>query len=150
MSRDITDIIRSILEDEAVYVEELKLSSGGGRMECVLDTDEGIASERLSELSRKIRNNETFIEAGGDDIELELSSPGLDRPLTELRHYRKNINRDLTVEHSLDEPDSPVIGTLVHVSDEEIRLQVKGRGQKLQEYTLPLASVTKAKIKLKW
>ena len=68
---------------------------------------------------------------------LEVSSPGLDFPLSSKRQYLKNIGRKLKV--SLQD-GKELEGELLAVGDAEIRLKVKvkEKGKKATEEEMPL------------
>ncbi|MCK5520019.1 MAG: hypothetical protein KAI81_02810, partial [Candidatus Marinimicrobia bacterium] len=114
----------------------------------VLDTEEGIPSGTLVRISKKIRNNDDFIEIGGDDYEIELSSPGITAELTLPRHFKKNIGRNLRIVHNAEELDSPIITELLGCDDEKVILKGIKKGE--AELHLNYDEIIKAKIKLKW
>ena len=58
---------------------------------------------------------------GEQPYTLEVTSPGVDRPLTEPRHYRRNVTRLLTLT-PLD--GTPVTGRLVSADDEGVTIEV--------------------------
>lgn len=149
MREEIKNIILGLLKDEDVYIESL---SGGDNpdemIKVVLDTEEGIPSGTLVRISKKIRNNDDFIEIGGDDYEIELSSPGITAELTLPRHFKKNIGRNLRIVHNAEELDSPIITELLGCDDEKVILKGIKKGE--AELHLNYDEIIKAKIKLKW
>ena len=72
-------------------------ASGGSRVEVYIDADAGIDFTRCRKISRYL---EAEIEEQGwmnEQYTIEVSSPGLDRPLKFKRQYTKNIGRKLAV-----------------------------------------------------
>ncbi|MGM7670202.1 ribosome maturation factor RimP [Microbacterium sp. A93] len=79
----------------------------------VVDRAEGTDGLDLDELAEAARTVSAALDAAGEDLpglgtepyELEISTPGVSRPLTEPRHWRRNVGRLVTVE-ILAEPGS--------------------------------------------
>ena len=88
----------------------------------------------------------------GERYTLEVSSPGIGRPLTMKRQYIKNIGRKLEV--TLLE-NGKIIGMLKEVTDEKIVLENKERikeGKKkkmvLQQHQIPYTDIKKTIVKI--
>jgi ribosome maturation factor RimP len=98
----------------------------------LVDADQGMTIAACASLSRalsgELETNENLDEA----YILEVSSPGLDYPLTEKRHYQKNSGRSLKV-HLLSGEE--VVGKLKEVEEQGIKLVVtkKEKGKKSVE-----------------
>jgi ribosome maturation factor RimP len=78
------------------YTVEIEMKPGN-KLNVFIDADSGIDFEKCRRLSRYL---ESFIDANGwlgEKYTLEVSSPGLNRPLKFLRQYQKNIGRTLAV-----------------------------------------------------
>ena len=73
---------------------------------------------------------------------LEVTSRGVDRPLTRAQHFRRNRGRLVAVTRP-DQP--PLIGRIVSASEEEVVLLVEDRGE---EHRLPLAGIGKAVVQI--
>jgi ribosome maturation factor RimP len=68
----------------------------------VVDGEHGIGHDELSDVSRDISDALDRAEQRGGELTpgsylLEVSSPGVDRPLTLPRHWRRNVGRLVTV-----------------------------------------------------
>lgn len=83
-----------------------------------LDKDDGLNLDECALLSRfveqKIEENQWL----GESYTLEVSSPGLSRPLLMHRQYRKNVGRELSVE--LKDTHVGVKGKLTEVKENSI------------------------------
>jgi ribosome maturation factor RimP len=81
-------------------LESLKVSAAGRRrlLRVVVDADGGVSLDDIAlasrELSAKLDN---ATEMGEQPYTLEVSSPGVDRPLTQPRHWRRAIGRLVVV-----------------------------------------------------
>ncbi len=101
MSPDITEIIKELaapLADEKnLFLVDVELKTGGGTEVWVyLDGEErGVNLDECTEISRELGFLIDAHEILGDKYRLNVSSPGLSRPLTNKRQYKKNIERTL-------------------------------------------------------
>lgn len=90
-------LLQQYLEDGKYFVVDIKvsLSKIHSKVVILLDSDTGISIDECSDISRKIGKD--LDEIMPDKYTLEVSSPGVDIPLTFERQYRKNIGRNLKV-----------------------------------------------------
>ncbi|NUL47881.1 ribosome assembly cofactor RimP [Cellulosimicrobium funkei] len=76
----------------------------------VVDRSEGTAGLDLDELAEATRAVSAALDAAGEDLpglgtepyQLEVSTPGVSRPLTEPRHWRRNVGRLVAVQIAAD------------------------------------------------
>ncbi len=84
-----------------------------------------------------------------DAYTIEVSSPGLDYPLSSKRQYLKNIGRDLKVTTSADKE---VVGKLLEVDDAGIKMLVrkkeKGKKAPEEEVSIPFEEVKKSIVQV--
>jgi ribosome maturation factor RimP len=96
--------VRAVVEPVVVAagfdLEDLSVTRVGRRhlVRVAVDSDTGVDLDAVADLSRKLSAALDEAEAGGDELitgeyELEVGSPGVDRPLTLPRHWRRNIGR---------------------------------------------------------
>jgi ribosome maturation factor RimP len=85
-------------------LEDLTVARAGRRhvVRVTVDGDGGVSHDELSDVAHEISVALDAAEESGGEITadaytLEVSSPGVDRPLTLPRHWRRNIGRLVTV-----------------------------------------------------
>jgi ribosome maturation factor RimP len=84
---------------------------------------------------------------GEQPYTLEVSSPGVGRPLTEPRHFRRNVGRLLTVDHEAGE----VTGRVTSASSAEVTLEVPAtRATPARTETLPYAGIRRAVVQVEF
>ena len=91
----------------------------GQKLYVFADSDTGMTFEKCQKLSRYL---EAHLDANGwlgDSYLLEVSSPGIDRPLKFLRQYKRNIGRTLAVSTT---DKTQYIGLLQSADDQHIVL----------------------------
>jgi ribosome maturation factor RimP len=113
-------------------LDGLTVSRAGRRhlVRVVVDGDAGVDSGAIAVLARAIstaldeaEDEHGEIVAGG--YTLEVSSPGVDRPLTEPRHWRRNAGRLVKVKVA----DRVLTGRILDVGDDGVTIEVAGTAQ---------------------
>lgn len=118
---------------------------GARVVEVFLDSDAGLGIDELAQFSREIG---LLLEAG-DVIDgryrLDVSTPGLERPLVP-RQFARNVGRTLRVVTAADEASTVVQGTLAEVGPDRILVK-DGTGT---DHEVSFSSIQEAKIVLPW
>jgi ribosome maturation factor RimP len=114
-------------------LEDVSVSPAGRRkvVRVVVDKDGGITLDDVAEVSRVVSDVLDTPEcehllAGA--YTLEVSSPGVDRPLTEQRHWRRNVGRLVRAKLA---DGSTVTGRVRDAGDAEVVLDVDGAARTL-------------------
>jgi ribosome maturation factor RimP len=128
------EVVGPVVARAGYDLEDLSVSRAGRRhvVRVVVDGDEGVSLEAIAELSREISPALDAAEAATGDImaqeyQLEVSSPGVDRPLTQPRHWRRNAGRlvKVTVE------GRGLEGRIIAADDAEVILDVGGTAERV-------------------
>jgi len=77
--------------------------------------------------------------------ELEVSSPGAERPLRNLEEYRRFIGRRANVRYRVGDSEQVAEGRLTAVSDDMIELQL-GEGKHLRTVAIPLVDILSSRL----
>ena len=95
----ITSEITPIIEGSGNYLEEVTITGGSPKiLTVVVDSDSHLTLDQVTVITKEISNIlETLSELGETPFTLEVTSPGIDRPLTRARHWRKNLGRLVNV-----------------------------------------------------
>lgn len=120
----IRDEIAPVLAQAGVDLESVQVQSAGRRelIRVIVDRDGGVDLDLIASLSREISDvldSPACADAVGSSYVLEVSSPGVDRPLTESRHWRRAVGR--LVEARLVD-GSVVTGRLEAADDDAVRI----------------------------
>ncbi|GIG86611.1 hypothetical protein Pen02_15470 [Plantactinospora endophytica] len=93
-------MIEPVVTAAGYDLEDLSVSRAGRRyvVRAVVDGDGGVSLDAVADVSRLLSKAlDQAEETGGDlvagEYQLEVSSPGVDRPLTQPRHWRRNVGR---------------------------------------------------------
>jgi len=96
MNEEISAAIRPIIEATGNYLEELTITTAGKVkiLTVIVDSDAHLNLDQVTAVTKEISLVIEELPVLGDTaFTLEVTSPGLDRPLTKPRHWRKNLDR---------------------------------------------------------
>ncbi|PSK61805.1 Ribosome maturation factor RimP [Micromonospora sp. MH33] len=124
------EVIEPVVTAAGYDLEDLSVSRAGRRhvVRVIVDADGGINLDGVADVSRAVSAAlDAAEEAGGDivagEYQLEVSSPGVDRPLTLPRHWRRNAGRLVKVTVRGPEGDRQVTGRIAAADDERVALE---------------------------
>ncbi len=90
----IADVIRPVVAAAGMDLEAIRVSAAGRRrlLRVVVDSDRGVSLDDAATISRQLSAALDTVAVMGDfPYTLEVSSPGVDRPLTDPRHWRRAV-----------------------------------------------------------
>ncbi|MFD8074557.1 ribosome maturation factor RimP [Streptomyces sp. NBC_00510] len=155
MSTTQSERLRGLLEPLVVKtgleLEEVKVTAAGNRrqLQVIVDSDEGAPLDTLAELSREISQVLDDADAmGGAAYLLEVSSPGVDRPLTEPRHFRRNEGRLVKLTTTAGDE---LVARILAVDEEGLDLEVPGvKGRKPKPARAAFGEIAKARVEIEF
>ncbi len=125
---DLLALLRPAVETAGYDLEQVDVSRLGRRnvVRVVVDADDGISLDDVAAVSRVISDAlddpASGDPVGPDGYTLEVTSPGVDRPLTEPRHWRRAVGRLVRTRVA----GHPVEGRVLGVDDAGVALEVGG------------------------
>jgi ribosome maturation factor RimP len=155
MSTTQSERLRGLLEPlvgaKNLDLEEIEVSRAGRRrvLRVVVDSDEGVDLDECAELSRSISEKLDETDAmGEDEYQLEVTSPGAERPLAEHRHYLRAVGRLARIQlHGGDE----LVARVLTVDDAGLGLEVPGvKGRKSTTRRIEFAQIARARVEIEF
>ncbi|MGY1719347.1 ribosome maturation factor RimP [Blastococcus sp. SYSU DS0552] len=129
----LTAWIRPVVTEAGYDLEELVVTPAGRRsvVRVVVDRDAGVTLDDIAEVSRAVsdvldRNDDGM---GRTPYVLEVTSPGVDRPLTEPRHWRRNTGRLVVVGVGPAGAIEQLTGRITAVDGDGVTLAVEAKGK---------------------
>ena len=118
----IESLLGGILPEFRAFLVDVHLNRGSRRLvvQVLVETDTGITISQCAEISRRLGAALDADSRIDGAYELEVSSPGIDRPLKFLRQYSKNVGRKFRVTIRREQGPSQVEGKLESVTGEEL------------------------------
>ncbi len=102
------DALEPIVAQAGADLEDLELASAGRRtrIRVIVDADGGLDLDAIASISQAVSEALDDPDRAGSTLDglspgpytLEVSSPGVDRPLTQPRHWSRNIGRLVDIE----------------------------------------------------
>ncbi len=116
LNQKINGWIEEYVGDGPIFLVDLQVTQGARRtlISILVDTEVGVTIEECALLSRKLGHHMEENEWIEEAYNLEVSSPGLDYPLTHGWQFKKNIGRQVKV---WLQGEDPVMGVLVGYTD---------------------------------
>jgi ribosome maturation factor RimP len=125
----IADVIRPVIAAAGLDLESVRVSAAGRRrlLRVVVDSDRGVSLDDAATVSRELSAALDTVAVMGDfPYTLEVSSPGVDRPLTDPRHWRRAAGRLVQVTVTDSSGARPVTGRIAAADADEVILDVEG------------------------
>jgi len=129
VQNSITELIAPAVTSAGFFLEEVQIANPGNHriITCIIDGTAPLNLDQVTEISRTISellDEATFM--GDTEFTLEVSSPGLDRPLTQERHWKKNLTRLIKIIYT---DGTEIIGRLKEYDEVNATLveNIKGR-----------------------
>ena len=142
-------LVRPVIEAAGCDLEDLTVTAAGRRsvVRILVDNDAGVTLDDVAGVSRAVgaaldAADEADPGLLGASYVLEVSSPGVDRPLTEPRHWRRNIGRLVSV---TPRRGTAVAGRVVATDDIGITLDLDG-----EQRTLAYTAVVRAAVQVEF
>jgi ribosome maturation factor RimP len=149
-----------LVKEENLELVELEFSSGGPRSSLRIYVDKpaprcgvrrGVTIDECANLSRKVSDFLDMEDLIPYRYNLEVSSPGLDRPLTKKEDFVRRVGEKVRV--LLDEPidgKMELVGVIKNLQEDTLYLSTKPEGANSvegeEEKVIPFSKVKRAKI----
>ena len=142
-------LLAPLVREAGYDLEDLSVTGAGRRsvVRVLVDKDGGISLDDVADISRVVSDaldaaDEADPDLLGTSYVLEVSSPGVDRPLTEPRHWRRNTGR---LVRAVLRDGGALEGRISAVDDEALVLAVAGA-----ERVLPWAEVARGQVQVEF
>ncbi len=141
-------VVEKVVLDHQLELVELDLFEAGKKpvLRVFVDKEGGVNIDDCSRLSRDLGNTFDLEDLIPFAYHLEVSSPGLDRPLKNKRDFERNLGRGVKIQ--LKDPSvlgRKIIADIVSADEEKVTLELEGK-----EMTLRYDEMLSAKIELKY
>jgi ribosome maturation factor RimP len=139
------DLIEPLIESRGMELVQVEYVTGKyGKLMLYIDKEGGIEIEHCEEISRAVSEVLDQQDPISHAFNLEVSSPGLERPLTKIQHFYRFQGENVKIITS--EPiagSSKFNGILQNVGDDTIII----RADNGSEITIPYALLARANLK---
>lgn len=145
----ISQHISPALQEAGFFLEDINLASPGHHriVTVIVDGESSLTLDQVTVASKLV--SELLDEAafmGETPFTLEVTSPGIDRPLTLPRHFAKNHDRLLKV---IKSDGDVVIGRVLSNTDSAVTLSVVDKKEE-KEVTIALTDIKRAQVEVEF
>lgn len=144
----LVELLRPAVENEGFFLEQVLVSNPGNHriVTCIVDGPKPLNLDEVTVVSRLISellDESTVID---DAFTLEVTSPGVDRPLTERRHWEKNVTRIISM---VMNDGATLTGRLTELRADDATFveNIKGR---MKTHIIVLADIKKANVEVEF
>ena len=138
IAEQVTKLVEPLLDEIGIELVEVQFQ--GNILRVTIFKEGGVGIDDCAKVSREVAHLLEVEDLIEHKYHLEVSSPGLDRPLRNQRDFNRNINQELKA--TLNEPPGQqVTGTIVRADGDSIVLDT-GK----EQISIPLTRIAKAKL----
>ncbi|WP_418959439.1 ribosome maturation factor RimP [Streptomyces tritici] len=145
------ELVEPLVHAHDLELEDIELSRAGrrGMLRIIVDSDEGVDLDACADLSRAVSAKLDETDAMGEgEYNLEVTSPGADRPLTQHRHYVRATGR--LVKLQLHEGEE-LVARILTVDEDGMDMEVPGvKGRKPTARRVEFADIAKARVEIEF
>ena len=110
-------------------------------IEVFIDSEGNVSAEDCAGISRELKVKLDSLLANESNYRLDVSSPGVDRPLKFLKQFPKHVNRNFEISYKSNNETKKISGKLLRVDGEELFFNNKGK-----ETIVKFNTILKAKV----
>lgn len=142
----LTEFTESLISGSDIFLIEVVVNPTN-IFKIFLDSDTALTVESCAKINRSLRKmvEETEMYPDGD-FSIEVSSPGIDKPLKLFRQYKKNIGRTLEI---IDQSNTAYLGVMTDATEEKVTLSCaipKSKEKKVVE--IPFDQIKTAEVQI--
>jgi ribosome maturation factor RimP len=125
---DLEGLIRSVAEADGLELVEVALHRGKGRqvLSVTVDREGGLDLDTIAQTSERVSRRLDLEGFDPGPYTLEMSSPGIERPLREPRDFWKRVGEKVKVKAASSEGSRTLTGTIAEAGAEGIRVATEG------------------------
>jgi ribosome maturation factor RimP len=148
-SARLSELLTPVVAGAGADLEDVSVAKAGKRsvVRIVVDRDGGVSLDDVADVSRVVSEaldafDEQDPTALGASYVLEVTSPGVDRPLTQPRHWRRNVRRLVTATLT---DGTTATGRVLAADEQTVTLDVDGA-----ERVLAMGDVVRGNVQVEF
>ena len=122
MNTELKNIIEPLLAPGHILLE-IKEDLRGNYIRIIIDSENGLTLNDTAKVTKRLKKTEKLDSLFPEGFRLEVSTPGVDSPLTEPFQYKKNLNRNLKVVYLEGESEFKTISKIISANDDSFELR---------------------------
>lgn len=129
LKQKIAQIAKEITEQSNLFLIDLILRGNESKriIEVYIDGEAVLTADTLADLSRKIDDRIYQEELISGSYRLDISTPGIDRPLKYLQQYAKHIGRKIQMKVNLNCEEKEFTGKLLRIEESSLFFDIENK-----------------------
>jgi ribosome maturation factor RimP len=153
LNKEVTGLVKQFIDNDEIFLVDVHIKGKPGnlKIQVFIDGDQSVNVDECSKISRKLTNELEEKDMIDGRYLVEVSSPGVDRPLKLIRQFSKHIGRELAI---LTKNNKKYQGELLDVLNDEIEISIKSSKIKKEldsdSLKLPVTDIEKSTVVLRF
>lgn len=141
--KEIKEKLQALVNDRGFLLIDLIIrgDKNNAILEVFVDNEEGVTTDNCADLSRELIALIEEEELIDTKYRLDVSSPGVERPLVFIEQFPKHLNRQFEVKYTIDGEKKKLKGTLTGVEGNTLSFEANKK-----EVMIDFDKVTSAKV----
>lgn len=155
MEERIEQLLLEKFQDEGfqdLFIVEIKFNPANKKLDVFLDSDSSLTVGQTARINRYLQNHIDENNWLGEKYILDVSSPGVGKPLLLKRQYVKNIGRNVKVSFKEQGSDEGLLKKVddngIVIEKEVIVKEKKKKRKEMVEVTIAWDEISKTKVKI--
>ena len=144
IEKNIARVIKEVVEKKRfILIESIIRGTNSKRVfEVFIDGEKDISAKDCADTSREIDSGLEIILGVNANYRLDVSSPGIDKPLKFLKQYPKHVNRKFELSYQEGDETKKINAKLLKVDGEDLFFSSKNNEVKINFSQIKNAKVT--------
>lgn len=153
LGKEVSSLVEQFIDNDEIFLVDVDIKGKPGnlKIQVFIDGDQSVNVDECSKISRKLTNELEEKDMIDGRYLVEVSSPGVDRPLKLIRQFSKHIGRELAI---LTKNNKKYQGELLDVLNDEIEISIKSSKIKKEldsdSLKLPVTDIEKSTVVLRF
>jgi ribosome maturation factor RimP len=153
LGKEVSSLVEQFIDNDEIFLVDVHIKGKPGnlKIQVFIDGDQSVNVDECSKISRKLTNDLEEKDMIDGRYLVEVSSPGVDRPLKLIRQFSKHIGRELAI---LTKNNKKYQGELLDVLNDEIEISIKSSKIKKEldsdSLKLPVTDIEKSTVVLRF
>jgi ribosome maturation factor RimP len=143
-TENIKEIAENVINNSGYFLIDFSVRGFGKNtvIEIFIDGENYISADDCSKLSREINNRLSNLIQQQDNYRLDVSSPGVDKPLKFIQQFPKHLNKKFELSYKQQTETKKTVGRLTEVKGEVLKFLLSNN----EELVLDFKDIIKAKV----
>ncbi len=153
LGKEISRLTEKFIDNDEIFLVDVNIKGKPGnlKIQVFIDGDQYVNVDECSKISRKISNDLEERDIIDGRYIIEVSTPGVEKPLKIIRQFPKHIGRELEI---ITKENKKYQGELLNVLGEEIEISIKSGKIKKElgspSLKLPIHEIEKSTVVLRF